>query len=395
MADRWERVKALFEGALERSGTERDLFLARECEDDDATRAEVQSLLGEYDQAGSFLDQPVVGELVHTLHFAKSHSNRSSFGAALEKLRNEEREPTLCGRTLSHYTIHEQIGRGGMGSVYRATDLNMNHEVALKVLTAGSTADWTTVQRFQREGRIASTLIHPNICSVYEIDEAQETAFIAMELLRGQTLQQSIFAAPASGTAILDNTPLIAMDTGNGRAFDTKTLLRISLDVLEALDAAHAKDIVHRDIKPANIFLTREGTVKILDFGLAKLIRATPAPSEETEAQITMVGTAIGTLMYMPPEQIRGEAVDPRADIFAFGAVMFEMATGRRAFEGKFSGQILDSIMNRGLPPVHHLRPELPRQLSKVIGKAAERDRDRRYRSAREMAREVSAIREG
>lgn len=392
MADRWERVKALFEGALERRGIERDLFLARECEGDGATRTEVQSLLNEYEQAGDFLDQPVVGELVHTLHFAASNSNRSSFVSALEKLRNEEREPALCGRTLSHYIIHEQIGRGGMGSVYRATDLNTGREVALKVLTAGSTADWTTVQRFQREGRIASALIHPNICSVYEIAEAGDTAFIAMELLRGQTLQQSIFAAPASGTAILDNTPLVAMDTGNGRAFDTKTLLRISLDVLEALDAAHAKDVVHRDIKPANIFLTRVGTVKILDFGLAKFLRTSQAPSEDTEAQITMVGTAIGTLMYMPPEQIRGETVDPRADIFAFGAVMFEMSTGRRAFEGKFSGQILDSIMNRGLPPVHHLRPELPRQLSKVIGKAVEKDRDRRYRSAREMARDVAAI---
>ncbi len=391
MADRWERVKALFEEALERQGIERKLFLARECEGDNAIRAEVESLLAEHEQAGSFLDQPV-GDLMRTVHFSAPNSSRASFLSALEKIRAEEREATLCDGTLSHYTIHEQIGRGGMGSVYRATDLKTGREVALKVLTAGSTADWASVQRFQREGRIASSLIHPNICSVYEIDEAGDTAFIAMELLRGQTLQQSIFAAPATGTAILDNTPLVARDTGNGRAFDTKTLQRISLNVLEALDAAHAKDIVHRDIKPANIFLTREGTVKILDFGLAKFIHAAPAPSEETEAQITKIGTAIGTLMYMPPEQIRGEAVDPRADIFAFGAVMFEMATGRRAFEGKFSGQILDSIMNRGLPPVHHLRPELPRRLSKIIAKAVERERDYRYRSARDMARDVAAI---
>lgn len=391
MRDRWERVKDLFEAALEHSGDGRAAFLDEECKDDGALRSEVESLLVEYEQAGSFLHEPA-GGLPDTLNLPGGLVGSSSTISVRAARRQSEVHQALCGRTISHYQIHEQIGHGGMGSVYRAVDLKSGCEVALKVLTAGPAADRTAVQRFRREGRIASALIHPNICTVFDIDEVGGTAFIVMELLRGQTLQQSIFAHPSTGTAILDNTPLIAMDTGEGRAFDTPTLLRISLEVLEALSAAHAMDVVHRDIKPANIFLTREGSVKILDFGLAKFIRTALSASTQDQTEITKIGTTLGTIMYMPPEQIRGEEVDARADLFSLGAVMFEMATGRRAFEGRFSAQILNSIINHNLPPVHEIRPELPARLSTVIGKAVEKNRERRYRSAKEMAKDVARL---
>jgi serine/threonine protein kinase len=292
----------------------------------------------------------------------------------------------LCGAVLGHFRVHEQIGRGGMGSVYRADDLHRGREVALKVLSAGVNAERTAIERFRRECRVASSLIHPNICAVYEVGEAGGLPFIAMELLQGQTIHQSIFRQPATGTNILDDTPFLAEDTGGGRAFDMPALFRISREVLLGLEAAHAREIVHRDIKPANIFLTRQGAVKILDFGLAKKFVSPHAPSALWQTDgITKAGSALGTLTYMSPEQIRGERLDSRTDLFSLGAVMFEMATGRRAFEGRFLGQVLDAIINGRLPAVHDVRAGAPDWLSAFIFKAVEPDRERRYQSARDM----------
>lgn len=380
MPDHWERVKQVFEAALERPAPERDAFIAGECAGDAQLRGEVESLLKEYDRLGSFLEQPAAAEAPETLLFFPKDAKRSAEPV-------EAAEPVFLGQVISHYRVHERIGSGGMGSVYRAEDLNSGVEVALKFLTAGANADRNALERFRREARITASLRHPNICAFYEIDEAGGIPFIAMELLHGQTIHQSIFRRPATGTGILDDTPFVPAPAGEGRAFDPATVLRISLAVLDGLDAAHALDIVHRDIKPANIFLTRDGQVKILDFGLAKkLIKAVSAAAMHTEG-LTKTGTALGTLTYMSPEQIRGERVDARTDLFSFGAVMFEMATGRRAFEGKYLGQVLDSIMMGDLPLAHEVRPNFPASLSVVIRKAMERERDQRYGSAAEMRR--------
>ncbi len=373
MPDRWERVKELFEAAQERPAWQRASFLARVCAGDDEMRAEVQSLLQEYDRAGSFLDRPSPPVTITGLGF-------------------EPRELSLCGRMIANYRIHEQIGKGGMGAVYRAEETGSGREVALKFL-AQANADGVAVERFRREARIAASLVHPNICAFYGLGEAEGNAYIAMELLRGQTLHESIFRKPAEGTALLDVIPFRPVETETGRAFEFPTLRRIALEALEGLAAAHAKNIAHRDIKPANIFVTREGRVKILDFGLAKLVKAALSPEIGSNTDgLTLAGTTLGTLTYMSPEQIRGEKVDARTDIFSFGAVLFEMATGRRTFEGRYIGQALDSIMKRTPPAVEDLRPEMPRELSRVIFRALEKNRERRFQTAREMAEAIAAV---
>lgn len=392
MSDRWERVKQLFETALDLAAKERALFLARECGQDAALRAEVESLVREYEGLGSFMVQPAAAHAPETLLL--NHPTALRFNPPAHA---EDREPSLCGQTISHYRIHEQIGGGGMGAIYRAEDISASRQVALKFLTMAAKADRNALERFRREARIASSLIHPNICTVYEIEEAGGVPFISMELLHGQTIHDSIFRKAASGTGILDDTVFVPREAGDGRAFDLPTLLRISSCVLDGLAAAHAKDIVHRDIKPANIFLTRAGQVKILDFGLAKrLIRAGFSPDAAMQTDgITKAGAALGTLTYMSPEQIRGERVDARTDLFSFGAVMFEMATGRRAFEGLYLGQVLDAIVSGTLPLVHEVRPELPRFLSSIIAKAVEKDRERRFQSAAEMREALGLVRAG
>jgi serine/threonine protein kinase len=383
--DRWERVKELFEAALEQPSDRRARFLIKECRGDEALRSEVESLLAEYDSAGSFMDQPPAYSAPETARLIDSSARRA-------KAAEEERDAALCGQVLSHYRIHEQIGSGGMGSVYRAEDLTDGREVALKFLRSHGEAEQNAMARFQREAVIASSLNHPNICRFYSLDEAADTAFISMELLRGQTLHHSIFRQPSEGTVILDNTPFVAKKTEDGRAFDAAALLEISLRVLDGLEAAHSKNIVHRDIKPANIYLTRDGQVKILDFGLAKFVRPARSATPWRTAGITKAGIKLGTLTYMSPEQIRGEPVDARTDLFSFGLVMFEMATGRRAFPSPFMVQVWDAIMSRSVPAVHEIRPELPPRLSAIVSKAAAQDRKQRYRSAREMRHAVELL---
>jgi serine/threonine protein kinase len=383
--DRWERIKELFEAALERPSDQRARYLKRECGGDEALRSEVESLLAEYDSAGSFMDKPPA-------YRAAEAASSIDATAARARVEAEEHEAALCGQVVSHYRIHEQIGSGGMGSVYRAEDLTARREVALKFLRSHGEAEQNAMARFQREAAIASSLNHPNICRFYDMGEAADTAFISMELLRGQTLHHSIFREPSEGTAILDNTPFVAKKTQDGRAFDAAALLEISLRVLDGLEAAHSQNIVHRDIKPANIYLTRDGQVKILDFGLAKFVRPARSAEPWKTAGITKAGIKLGTLTYMSPEQIRGEQVDARTDLFSFGLVMFEMATGRRAFPSPFMVQVWDAIMSRSVPPVHEIRPELPPRLSAIVSKASAQDRKQRYRSAREMRHAVEQL---
>jgi len=361
--ERWAQIEELFHRAAECGPEERALLLDGACSNDPELRREVEVLLSCDGSAGNYVQAAVRAE-VDTVGFP------------------------LAGETISHYRILDGLGGGGMGLVYRAQDIKLGRQVALKFLPEESANDPRSLARFEREARSASALEHPNICPIYEFGEHEGRTFLVMQLLEGQTLRE-----------------LIAAASPKKPPFAIEKMLDLAIQIADGLAAAHQKGIIHRDIKPANIFVTTQGQAKILDFGLAKLASASTVDGEELEQGpregrdvnllLSRTGVAMGTAGYMSPEQVRGKKLDARTDLFSFGLVLYEMATGHRAFEGDTGPALHNAILTQTPVPARQLNPKLPAKLGQIISKALEKNRDARYQTVSDMRTDLEILKRG
>jgi serine/threonine protein kinase len=343
--NRWETVKHLCHRALDKAAAERAAFLAAACAGDEGLRREVESLLARENDAERFLETPA-------LEAAARAAARDPAGS-------------LAGRTLGHYRVLSLLGAGGMGEVYLAEDTRLERRVGLKVLPLEVSADRDRMERFGREARAASALNHLNVATIYDIGEVDGISFITMEYVEGETLAERIARGSLTSSEVAE----------------------IGVQVADALDAAHAKGIVHRDIKSANVMMTRRGHVKVLDFGLAKVARRSRlvAGDGETCASGTLPGVIMGTVDYMSPEQVLGRDVDHRTDLFSLGVVLYELSTRRLPFDGVTTGERMDRILHAQPAPMPQALDEQATVLNRIVRKCLEKDRERRYQSAREL----------
>jgi len=397
--ERWRKIERLYDAALESDASQRSQFLARACAGDESLRREVEALLAQEEGPGSFLGTPALEMAAQ----AEVQDHTQAVDTASPD--------AMLGKTVSHFRIVGKLGRGGMGVVYKAEDTKLSRWAALKFLPEVMMENPEALERFNREAHAASALNHPNICTIYDVDEDGGRPFIVMELLEGQTLRECI--ETGSGLAPAQaRSPEPAPNAVKGAPLPIDTLLDLAIQIADALDAAHTKGIIHRDIKPANIWVTTRGQAKILDFGLAKLTwqvakdlsrpgqggaviprpRSSPVESNDDESSLTSPGMTIGTVAYMSPEQARGEEVDSRTDLFSLGAVLYEMATGRQAFGGATSAPILTAILRAQPPRPSQVNPALPVELDRIIEQALAKDRNLRYQHTSEIRADLRRL---